>query len=64
MRYFTIEECTRSDTAVAKGIDNTPSPDTKDSTPGGEDGGDGDLEDIARDLCRHNDDFVPVLSDL
>lgn len=24
MKYFTMEECTRSDTAKAKGIDNTP----------------------------------------
>lgn len=27
MKYFTLEECTRSQTAKDKGIDNTPSPD-------------------------------------
>lgn len=27
MKYFTIQELTRSDTATKKGIDNTPSPD-------------------------------------
>lgn len=26
MKYFTMEECTHSDTAKAQGIDNTPSP--------------------------------------
>lgn len=29
MKYFTIEELTRSDTATAKGIDNTPTPEIK-----------------------------------
>src|SRR5699024_2194721 len=29
MKYFTEEECTRSDTAKAKGIDNTPSAEHK-----------------------------------
>jgi len=26
MKYFTLQECTRSDTAAKRGIDNTPSP--------------------------------------
>lgn len=26
MKYYTMQECTNSSTAVAKGIDNTPTP--------------------------------------
>lgn len=31
MKYFTIEELTRSTTATAKGIDNTPTPEIKEN---------------------------------
>lgn len=29
MKYYTMQECTYSSTAVAKSIDNTPSPEIK-----------------------------------